>query len=178
MRPSTGHDGKVYRGVKSLRARKESVERSATDLSSTGVKKLLNMKWDHLGLNNYNSTIDVLGKLDRGGSRQLSTGCFAIPQKASAATQIEFNVYPVAASVSSKLDPMNRQNSVGTVNKEVLEEDSREQSNIMTPMQNPKSLYGGLVREFDSLHPAAKENNYAANSSNYRSEQSLTDQLS
>lgn len=73
LRPSTGMNGRIYHGS-SLSAAKD--KNTIEDEDATGVKKLLNMKWDHLGLKNYKSTIDVIGKLGGRNLRRGSTGKF------------------------------------------------------------------------------------------------------
>lgn len=64
-------------------------DKSAEQEDAMGVKKLLNMKWDHLGLRNYNSAIDVIGKMEKSSRRKLA-GTFTENQKE--ATLIEFNI--------------------------------------------------------------------------------------
>lgn len=101
----TGQDGRVYKAARAKRSNpynnknRTRQESSVESIETTGVKKLLNMKWDHLGLKNYNSTIEMISKLGSGelaagqsvgGSRQLP---FAARRGSNGSMQIEFNIY-------------------------------------------------------------------------------------
>ena len=55
-----GTDGRIYRG-KPRADQNQTDENGANSLTESN-KKLLNMKWDHLGLSNYSQTFDFITK--------------------------------------------------------------------------------------------------------------------
>ena len=77
--PSKGHaagvDGRVYHGL--IITKETSPNRNGSE-DQAAARKLLNMKWDHIGLNmtNYSSTFDGFknrsGKVSRKFSRQVT----------------------------------------------------------------------------------------------------------